>query len=114
MPRRPRLFFSDWAGLNKLLSCLNVVAPEPKKAKGRPYDPADLEAYAAWDADRTAGMKWGQIAKKRLPGKLSGIEKIKQGVRRYRRFCDEQGVTDETLLRRDAPLVWKDEWREPE
>src|SRR6266849_7573760 len=98
MPRPPKLFFLDRAGLQKLLSRLKALEAEPKRSKGRPYDADDIELYALWNADREAGQKWLQIAKRRLPGNPAGLEKVKQAVRRYRAFCAKQGIRPKALL----------------
>src|SRR5215469_8403061 len=105
MPRPPKLLFSYYEELQKLLSRLNVFATEPKRPKGRPYDPADIERYLIWYADRESGQKWAKIAKKREPDNPSGTEKVKQGVRRYLSFCRKQGITP------DAPIYWALEWK---
>lgn len=112
MPRPPELFFSDWTELQRLLCspCLKGPNGKPRRAKGRPYDPEDLELCALWNADRESGMKWSHIAKKRLPGAIAAEERIKQGVRRYRAFCAKQGIEPGALLEPGAPLIWKDEW----
>jgi hypothetical protein len=109
MPRPPNLFFSDRAELEKLLSRLKVLE-KPKKPKGRPYDPEDLELCALWSAEREGGKKWLQIAKKRLPGNPAGLEKVKQAVRRYRSFCAKQGIKPKALLTTGALLLWAEEW----
>jgi hypothetical protein len=109
MPRPPKLFFSDPAELQKVLSRLKVL-DKPKRPKGRPYDSKDLELYALWSAEREGGRKWLQIAKRSLPSNPAGLEKVKQAVRRYRSFCAKQGIKPKALLTPGAPLHWADEW----
>lgn len=110
MPRPPKLFFTNRTELTRLLPRLKAVNGEPKRTRGRPYDAEDLERCARWNADRGSGKKWSQIAKERLPGVPAAVERIKQGVRRYRAFCNKQGITSETVLRPGAVLDWADQW----